>query len=112
MQISKNLLLKQEYKFERDPKTVGSGVSNPRLALEIETYPGKDLARYHMYYWYEKEVSPDPDKTIRLALEKFFSNHLTDKDLKKIEKIKAEERAKINKDHETRKPQFEWIIKK
>jgi len=88
--LSKNMLVTQEYLFHDYKHMQEHG-------FELDTYPAKDLWRYHAYLFYEKQIRPDFQKTIRIAIDKFLDNHLTEKDLDKLEELKAQPKKKGKK---------------
>ncbi len=109
MQLVKALLVNAEYKFIRGPGDLSN--SNPRVAINLDRYPGADLERLHTYLYYENETAPDHDKTLKIALDKFLSNAISNKDADKIEELKAEEYKRAAAEKEKEKPKFEWILK-
>ena len=57
-------------------------------------------------------IEPDVNKTILIALDKYLEKEVREEDLKKIEKIKAQEVREIKTIKKAEKPIFSWDLSK
>ena len=96
--------------FMNDPDNMFEQLS-PTFNINLTKEPAEDLMRYCTKKFYDQDIPVDWNKTIKIALDEYLNKHITDKDLKEIEKMKAEETGIIEEANKKEKPKFDWDLK-
>jgi len=112
LNLDKRDLMGREFIFINDPDNINIYEQlNPTFNIDLKSENAVDLVRYVTKQFYDQDVKVDYSKQIKLALEFYLKKHITDKDLKEIEKMKAEEAGIIEEANKEKKPTFDWDLK-
>lgn len=109
MLLDKRELANKKFLFLDDPENIYEDL-NHVCNIDLNNINCENLKRYCTKLYYDQEIPVDYNKQIKIILENYLSNHITEKDLKEIEEIKADEVRRIEVAKKKEKPKFPWDL--
>ena len=101
---------KFKYIFLNDPDNMYTEL-NPLFNITLNKVNAENLRRYVTKLYYDGKISNiDYNKQIKIILEEYLKNNITEKDLKEIEKMKAGEAKQIERARKKEIPKFDWDL--
>jgi len=107
LNLDKRNLMGRKFIFLNNPDNIHEK-TNPTFNIELTKCNAQDLIRYCTKLFYDKKIPVDYNKVIKIALSEYLKKHITDKDLKEIERMKKEEARTIENTRKNEKPKFDW----
>ena len=107
MILDKRDLMNRKFILLNDPDNVYENL-NPAFDIDLENTNVEDLRRYVTKLYYDQDIPVDYNKVIKISLAEYLKKHITDKNLKDIEKMRKEEASIIKEAKRKEKPKYDW----